>query len=291
MTVESTLAARPLVNFLAKVGRWGYHPAGPTFAEPAAFAALALLDLDAEAAEQPLRFLAGAQQGDGSVAVVRGVPEPAWTTSLAVLAWASSGRDEFHDAIERGVDWLESVEGTTLEGDFDARHDATLVGWPWVQGTHSWCEPTAFALLALRAAGRGDSPRALEAEKLLADRLLPEGGCNYGNTMVLGQMLRPHIQPTGLALWALAGVDAADVRIEKSIVYLEDTTSPLLPPTSLAFALIGLTLQGRRPADADAWIAEWEKRPEFSRLGVYKAALLLLGAAPNRPLGSLGTKS
>jgi len=48
-------------------------------------------------------------------------------------------------------------------------------------------------------------PRADEAVQLMLDRILPGGGCNYGNTIVLDQLLRPHIQPTGIVLLALAG--------------------------------------------------------------------------------------
>ena len=33
------------------------------------------------------------------------------------------------------------------------------------------------------------------AQAMLIDRLLAGGGCNYGNTVVLGQELRPHVQP------------------------------------------------------------------------------------------------
>ena len=89
-------------------------------------------------------------------------------------------------------------------------HDTTLQGWPWVVGTHSWVEPTAINVLALRSAGQAGHPRCREAVKLLLDRQLPEGGWNYGNTTVLGHVLRPQVQPTGLALAALAG--ETDVR-------------------------------------------------------------------------------
>ena len=41
-------------------------------------------------------------------------------------------------------------------------HDATstcrLIGWPWAEDTFSWVEPTAWACLALRAAGPGRPP-------------------------------------------------------------------------------------------------------------------------------------
>ena len=83
-------------------------------------------------------------------------------------------------------------------------HDRMLVGWPWAEGTHSWVEPTALAVLALRPPARRPSARAKPCG-CSSTGCFPDGGCNYGNTVVLGQTLRPHVQPTGLALLALAG--------------------------------------------------------------------------------------
>jgi hypothetical protein len=71
------------------------------------------------------------------------------------------------------------------------------VGWAYAEGTHSWVEPTAFAVLALKAASREYQAAAREGVAVLIDRQLPGGGLNYGNTFVLGQLIRPHIQPTG----------------------------------------------------------------------------------------------
>ena len=96
-----------------------------------------------------------------------------------------------------------------------------LVGWPWAEGTHSWVEPTALAVLALKSVGLGDHERTREAVRLLHDRLFSDGGCNYGNTVVLGQTLRPHLQPTALALLALWQEADRGGRVTRSIDYLE----------------------------------------------------------------------
>jgi hypothetical protein len=75
---------------------------------------------------------------------------------------------------------------------------------------------------------------------LLVDRLLDIGGCNYGNTFVLGQRLRPHIEPTGITLVALADESIDDPRIQRSCKYLESALTAETPPISLGYGLLGL---------------------------------------------------
>jgi hypothetical protein len=98
-------------------------------------------------------------------------------------------------------------------------------------------------------------PRTREGVKLLIDRLLSTGGCNYGNTVVLGQRLRPHVEPTGLTMLALAGERTDDPRVERSLRFLESSLSADTTPISLAYGLLGLAAFDRKPADAEDWIA------------------------------------
>ena len=86
-------------------------------------------------------------------------------------------------------------------------HDTAIVGWPWVADTHSWLEPTAVAILALRREGKVDHPRVREGLRLIRDRAIPTGGWNYGNNIAFGRDLRPQPAPTGIALLALAGIE------------------------------------------------------------------------------------
>jgi hypothetical protein len=110
------------------------------------------------------------------------------------------------------------------------------------------------------------------------DRLLPSGGANYGNTIVLGQPLLPHVQPTGIAMWALAYAATSDDRIEKSLRYLETAIGPGSAPASLAFACLGLSAHGRRPQQSDDWCAAALSGATEPPLGAYEQALLLLAA-------------
>jgi len=121
-------------------------------------------------------------------------------------------------------------------------------------GTHSWQEPTAWSVLALKSLGLADHPRTREGVRLLVDRLLPSGGCNYGNTYVLGQRLRAQVEPSGITLVALAIETTDDPRIPATISYVASALSEQTTPISLSYGLLGLTAHRRTPANADAWL-------------------------------------
>ena len=48
----------------------------------------------------------------------------------------------------------------------------------------------------MKSAGRPNEPATREGVAMLIDRQLPGGGFNYGNTYVLGQLVRAHTEPT-----------------------------------------------------------------------------------------------
>ncbi len=185
-------------------------------------------------------------------------------------------------AIDRAIDWLLRTAGRPIDNaEDDGRfvgHDTRLQGWPWVDTTHSWVEPTAMALVALRRAGRRDHPRYDEAVRLLLDRQLLEGGWNYGNTTVLGNTLRPHVQPSGLALWALADEPRIRPRIDRSIDYMRRSVDGRTTAASLAFAIIALAAVDALPNKADALLEEAAKRTLSADAPPYPLALLLLAA-------------
>jgi hypothetical protein len=181
--------------------------------------------------------------------------------------------------IRRAIDWLLRTEGTKLPPRGEG-HDSQLVGWPWVADTHSWIEPTALAVLALKATGHGSHPRTREAVRLLIDRLLPEGGCNYGNTVVLGQQLAPHVQPTGLTLLALAGERDPSGRIERSVEYLTRVLDEQTAPASLSYGLLGMAAHGAECCLAEEWLAGAAQRAERHQSPLEMALVLLAAAGP-----------
>ena len=268
---------------LAAASEWSYHPGELTATEPAAFAALALLAHEQRAkAQRPLQWLSDHQNADGSLGISAEQDAPGWPTSLAILAWShadSLGETKFHrPQINRAVEWLLGASGNPLKQGPDLGHDTTLVGWPWVLGTHSWLEPSAFAVSALKAAGHAEHPRTREAVRLVIDRLLPNGGANYGNISVLGQTLRPLVQISGMALAAIADEADRTGKIKRTVEYLRAELTDQTTAASLAFALIGLGAYGATPESADAWLSAAASRTFKRDASSYKLALLALAA-------------
>jgi hypothetical protein len=142
-----------------------------------------------------------------------------------------------------------------------------------------------MCLLALRHTGHQGHPRAREAVRLLFDRMLPQGGSNYGNTIVFGQALRPHLEPTGLSVLALAPETDGSERTARSIAYLAGALSAQTATASLSYGLLGLAAVGRWPDAADQWLAAAAQRTITRDPGAYKLALLALaGLGPASPL-------
>jgi hypothetical protein len=262
---------------LAAATTWGYRAGGPTAAEPCALAALALIAGGRRRESEPLgTWLANAQQPDGRVGVRGGADAPGWPTGLAALAWRASGR--YPKRLAAAVHWLLATKGAKVQSEEKLSHDMALVGWPWVEGTHSWVEPTALGLMALRAVGRSRHRRAQEAARLLVDRLLPVGGCNYGNTFVLGQQLVAHLQPTGLALLALARLPLCDARIGKSLDWLAANVAADTAAASLSYAILALSAHERALDRAMALLSAAYHRVVVGDAAPYQLALLALAA-------------
>lgn len=268
-----------------------YHPNGPAAAEPAALVALALLAHGrARAAREHVDRLLELQGSDGGVGIEHSQRTPGWPTPLAVLAWqaaqaSSISQPEYGAAVHRGLRWILLMQGSVPEQVEAIGHDEQILGWPWVSGTHSWIEPTASCLLALKHSSCYRHSRAAHAVQLLVDRLLETGGCNYGNTIVFGQALRPHIQPTGITLLALAGEDDTTGRIGRSIDFLNSALSDETPTVSLCYGLLGLAANDAYPTQADGYLRAAAGRTLARDASSYKLALLALAAlGPQCPL-------
>lgn len=281
------------VQHLAGLKQWGYGPDAAGATEPTALAALALLAHDQPALAAPaLDWLSSLQNPDGSVGINRDQSTPGWTTSLAILAWRAGDqaarKSDYQKSVELAVRWLLHAAGVSLPRTPELGHDTTIDGWPWVLGTHSWLEPTAWAVLALRATGHGRDRRFIDGVRLLIDRLLPTGGANYGNTFVLGQQLRPQVEATGLAMLALKGQPDPSGRIEASCAYLESALSADTPAISLSYGLLGLAAQGRPSEKADELLQAAFERTARQGFPPLNLALLLLAAqADDAPLMTL----
>ena len=280
---------------------WGYRPGQPPHVEPTVLADLGLLAVAAPA-ELPVAreiariggdWLLGLQNLDGSIGLSEQLSAPTWPTAHAILLWGALDRagdvpPRYQAARQRAVDYLLKFEGRALPRSPDMLHDTTIPGWPWVQNTHMWVEPTAFALLALRAEGQGDHPRCRDGLRLLRDRSLPAGGWNYGNTVVLGAELRPHPGPSGIALLGLQGDPASSEPVALGVKYLQGILPTLRAAPTLAPGLLALAAWKQTPAAAEAWLAEAHAPAEKRSDVCYQLAWLLAAAEPQRLLSMIG---
>ena len=218
------------------------------------------------------------QEPDGRVSMSRGHEAAFWPTALSVLAWNGSQVHERHSS--RAVEFLLNTTGNHWKKrpDDPFGHDPSVLGWPWIEGTHSWVEPTALAVIALQVAGHGQHDRVRQAVRMMLDRQLPHGGWNYGNTMVFGRELHPMPESTGAALVGLAG-EVEQRTVARSLDYLQGEVDRLRTPVSLGWALLGLAVWGRSPSNA-ALLVERCLTNQV-RYGEYDSSalcLLLLGA-------------
>jgi len=270
-------------------GGWGYESGHAASAEPTALACLALATENhaGDALGRGLDWLARTQQNDGAVAVAPHVSLSCWPTSLAILAWLKAPSPHgisLADRIRRAVDWLLHTEGRTLASDSAVYgHNTLLKGWPWVAGTHSWVEPTAYAILALRAASAGNHSRVREAVELLLNRAIPNGGWNYGNRSMFNNTLRPFPAQTGIALAALSA-QATNDSIQTAIHYLQFELERVRTPFSLGWGIIGLTAWDQRPSSADIWLTECAARLDGKPIHPVFDSVLLLAGAERCPL-------
>lgn len=264
------LSARPVC---------GYSRDSAPASEPTALAALALTAHGrADDAARAIEWLGRVQAADGSVGVREG-ESPGWPTSLAVLAWlGTSDFGRYQPRIDRGVAWILATRGETMPQVSEFGHNTEIAGWSYADKTSSWLEPTALHVAALKSAGHDDHVRTREGVRLLIDRLLLGGGCNYGNTVVLGQTLRPHVQPTGIALLALAGEGDASGRIGKSVAWLRQAIGQETTTVSLAWALLGLWAHGIAMPRSSEWLAAAYRRTVEQGNSPHKLALLALAA-------------
>src|SRR5206468_3578525 len=95
---------------------------------------------------------------------------------------------------------------------------------------------------------------------------------------VLGQFIRPHIEPTGIGLIALAGETDPSSRIAKSIAWLRRSIGPETTPLSLAWGLLGLRAHGVMLSPADDWLSSAAARVVARDRSPHKLALVALAA-------------
>jgi Prenyltransferase and squalene oxidase repeat len=227
------------------------------------------------------------EQGkDGRVCVNPDHPASYWPTSLAILAWQDS--QSCREAQQQAVRFLLATTGLHFprESDAPTAHNTLLKGWPWIEETHSWVEPTAISVLALQVTGNNQHDRVREAVRMLLDRQLPHGGWNYGNTSVFGKELHPMPESTGAALAGLSGAVDRDA-VLPSLQYLQGKVAQLQTPISLGWSLLGLASWNLWPPNGAALVERClANQARYGKYDTAALSLLCLGALSEKHEGT-----
>ena len=237
------IALELLRDCISPDGGWGYRADQPAHLEPTCLALLAGAEAGWPALEQHAA-------GDGSYRLARGRPQAVWPTALVLFTKAKLGMADAQ--MKPIIDKLLTIEGKVvrLETSDAGDIDAGLLGWPWASDTFSWVEPTAWACLALRAAGQGNHPRVQEGLRLLLDRAFDHGGANYGSRMILGKQTEAIPGPTAILLLALQGVKDRP-RIDAAKGYLRVVAGQTTDVENLAWIKIALSCHADDSATRD----------------------------------------
>jgi hypothetical protein len=218
-----TRAADYLLRGRNADGSWGYLPGQKGAGEPTLLAAAAGLPA-------PLAWLDTAEL------------DYAWLLLPAALA----GVQGAEELVSATLDRIVSTQGFMVEVPEDViGNDFMIPAWPWVDGTAPWVEPTSYAVISLRKAGKADHPRTADGLRMLRDRQCADGGWNYGNSKVYGVELESEIAPT---CWAVMAMPAGSPEVERAWKRVGEARE-LRSSLTLSLSTLALTAHGRDPGD------------------------------------------
>lgn len=237
-------------------GGWPYAR-GSSWTEPTVYAVLALLEAgETAAARRGLDWLQAAQRPDGGWPPRPGVDQTTWVTALVALIAPEHLAPGTHRSAIR---WLLGATGRESTSVYRLREwllgnavpaDQRFPGWPWVPGTAAWVSPTSVAILALakeeqRLPSADVRRRIREGQGFLVARMCTGGGWNHGSAHALGYASLPYPETTGMALAALRGFDAPEVRMGIGVArrFLADCRSA----DALNWLRLGLAAHGQLP--------------------------------------------
>jgi len=219
-------------------GGWGYYPRKASRIEPTAWALLALN-------EPPAPLKNWRLQGPWRVDVA-GAPINYAFQALSGLVLLQHA-EYVHDASAIALSLLD-VKGVRFDQTDAIRQDNSLQAWPWIDGTFSWVEPTALALLLIKKC-RGGLPagaadRIKVGERMLIDRVCTGGGWNYGGSNVFGQDLLPYVPTTAWGVLALQDRPREPAFVQ-SLARLPQDAATEPTAQALALAVLALRVTGR----------------------------------------------
>lgn len=254
-------------------GGWGYYAGKASRLEPTSWALLATGD----PGEDVLRQW---PHSDGLLLERRDGTVNYGFHGLALVALF--GRAVEHEAGNAAlVESIQRVKGLALSDRGVNRQDNSIQAWPWIAGTFSWVEPTAYCLLALKRARRTglrvDASRIADGDRLLFDRVGVAGGWNYGNSNMLGQELPSHVPTTALGLLALQDHPGHEA-VRRSLDSLERDALSERASLALGLSLVALRVHGRAvDAVESALAAQVDTTLAIGNLHAAALALYALG--------------
>jgi hypothetical protein len=112
----------------------------------------------------------------------------------------------------------------------------------------SWVIPTTFALVVLKqfvscTPSEAARQRIRTGVEMLFDRACVGGGWDAGNKIVYGAPLKPHVEPTAIALMALQD-ELPNQIIRDSVAWLKRRVEDLPGISSFAWSILSLFLYG-----------------------------------------------
>ena len=200
--------------------------------------------------------------------------DPAWLDQgelgWSVLMAPSCLSQRFPDRAQAAIAPLLALKGDP--GGLSAgTYNASIQGWAWVDGTFSWVEPTAWAVISLRRQGLDGNARCVDGLRLLVDRQCSDGGWNSGNPDVLGAELPGYLYAAGLCAMALPPGDSVD----KALKFAEGVRSA--PSVmNLSFAVLARLRHGLDPTVEVRLLLERQQADGLFSTRVDRNALAIL---------------
>jgi hypothetical protein len=253
--VRATMRAA-LLELRNADGGWAYLRGRRSRLEPTCWAVLALAHTGGQITADVLRHW---PRENGWIADVPSAPPNVAFNAIVALTVLQTATDtaEVDPLIAR----LIAAKGETYAHSDVLRQDNGLAAWPWIQGTISWVEPTAWCLMVLkqrRVRGRsiaGLDQRIEIGERMLIDRVCREGGWNYGNSRVYESDLLPHVPTTALGLLAMQDRRTHPI-VQRSLARLRADVETEQSPLALSLATICLRVFGEPMVEAERTLAD-----------------------------------
>lgn len=245
---ESNRLIHDYLRAQEKDGCFPYHKGSDLAVEPTVWCAIALSE-DGALRTRALKAIKNWQNADGGWSTSYGAGGSDWTSALALLACEQFAPSPAADKnYRRGVDYLldKRAQVYTPAGrviKFLLEGSTYASGWAWTPGCYSWVEPTSYAILALRSASEagltGVDDAIASARKLIGQRQCPNGGWNYGNTFVLGNLVPPFPVTSAQALIALQN-NQNSTTVKKGINYLLEAAAKQDSVMTLSWMIMAL---------------------------------------------------